>query len=189
MVVEQIKKRNGMMVPFDLEKITHAIKKGMLAINHEDNGDAKMVAEHVQEELNKKSDTDKNYIPNVEDIQDIVEEKLMADGLHGVAKEYILYRQKRIEERKRDIFKKRITLKPHDYPELLEYVDAIRHSYWIHTEFNYTSDIQDFKVNISESERNALKNTMLAIAQIEVSVKTFWGKIYDHLPKPEIASV
>ena len=65
-------------------------------------------------------------------------------------------------------------MKPYEYPELLEYVDAIRHSYWIHTEFNFTSDIQDFKVNVSEQERNALKNTMLAIAQIEVSVKTFW---------------
>lgn len=65
-------------------------------------------------------------------------------------------------------------MKPYEYPELLEYVDAIRHSYWIHTEFNFTSDVQDFKVNVTDAERNALKNTMLAIAQIEVSVKTFW---------------
>lgn len=189
MVVKQIKKRNGIMALFDMKKIINAIQKGMLAVDYEDKGDAKMVAQHVQDKLNQKSDEDTSYIPNVEDIQDIIEEKLMDSWLHHVAKEYILYRQKRNEERKRDIFKKRITLKPHDYPELLEYVDAIRHSYWIHTEFNYTSDIQDFKVNVSDSERNALKNAMLAIAQIEVSVKTFWGKVYDHLPKPEIASV
>ena len=80
-------------------------------------------------------------------------------------------------------------MKPYEYPELLEYVDAIRHSYWIHTEFNFTSDVQDFKVNVTDAERNALKNTMLAIAQIEVSVKTFWGDIYKRLPKPEIGSV
>jgi len=68
-------------------------------------------------------------------------------------------------------------------------VDAIRHSYWLHTEFNYTADIQDFKVNISEKERSAIKNSMLAIAQIEVAVKTFWGDIYKKMPKPEIGAV
>ena len=91
-----------------------------------------------------------------------------------MAKAYILYRQQRIEERKRHIFQERINLKPYEYPELLEYVDAIRHSYWLHTEFSFTSDIQDFKVNVTPQERNALQNAMLAIAQIEVSVKTFW---------------
>ena len=70
-----------------------------------------------------------------------------------------------------------------------EYVDAIRHSYWIHTEFNYTSDIQDFKTGLNDTERSAIKNTMLAISQIEVAVKTFWGDIYNKMPKPEIGSV
>jgi len=88
----------------------------------------------------------------------------------------------------RDIFEYRRNLKPYEYPELYEYVDSVRHSYWIHTEFNFTSDIQDFKL-ISEVERNAVKNAMLAIAQIEVQVKTFWGEIYKKLPKPEIGAV
>lgn len=66
---------------------------------------------------------------------------------------------------------------------------AIRHSYWLHTEFNYTGDVQDFKVNVSNAERSALKNAMLAIAQIEVAVKTFWGDIYKRMPKPEIGAV
>ena len=88
-----------------------------------------------------------------------------------------------------NIFERRVNLKPYEYPELIEYVDAIRHSYWVHTEFNYTSDIQDFKVNVTDAERSAIKNAMLAIAQVEVAVKTFWGDIYHRLPKPEIGSV
>ena len=64
-------------------------------------------------------------------------------------------------------------MKPYEYPELLQYVDAVRHSYRIHTEFNFTSDIQNFNVDITDVEKSAIKNTMLAIAQIEVSVKTF----------------
>lgn len=177
------------MVDFDLKKIINAIQKGMIASDHPQLEDAEIIAEKVHQAMIAKWDNQQDYIPNVEDVQDIVEEQLMESGLHHVAKNYILYRQERIQERKRDIFKKRITLKPYEYPELLEYVDAIRHSYWIHTEFNFTSDVQDFKINVSEAERNALKNTMLAIAQIEVSVKTFRGDIYKKLPKPEIWSV
>lgn len=177
------------MVDFDLKKIINAIQKGMIASDHPQLEDAEMIAEKVHQAMIAKWDNQQDYIPNVEDVQDIVEEQLMESWLHHVAKNYILYRQERIQERKRDIFKKRITLKPYEYPELLEYVDAIRHSYWIHTEFNFTSDVQDFKINVSEAERNALKNTMLAIAQIEVSVKTFRGDIYKKLPKPEIWSV
>lgn len=93
------------------------------------------------------------------------------------------------KELERDLFKKRVNLKPYEYPELYEYVSAIRHSYWIHTEFNYLSDIQDFKTAVSDSERQAIKNSMLAIAQIEVSVKAFWGDIYKKIPKPEVAAV
>ena len=88
----------------------------------------------------------------------------------------------------RDIFKPRANLKPYEYPELNSYTDAVRHSYWVHTEFNFTSDVQDYKV-ITDVERNAIKNAMLAIAQIEVAVKTFWGDIYKRLPKPEVGSV
>lgn len=90
---------------------------------------------------------------------------------------------------KHNIFSKRINIKPYEYPELLKYVEAIRHSYWVHTEFNYDPDIQDMKVNMKQHEREALKRAMLAISQVENAVKTFWGNIYTHLPKPEIAKV
>lgn len=87
------------------------------------------------------------------------------------------------------IFKKRVNILPYEYPQLLEFKDAIRHSYWIDTEFNFTDDIQDFKVNISDEEREVIKRAMLAIAQIEVEVKTFWGKMYERMPIPEIGDV
>lgn len=88
-----------------------------------------------------------------------------------------------------DIFTRRENLKPYEYPDLLEYKDAIRHSYWVHTEFKFTSDVQDYHINVTDVERSAFKNAMLAIAQIEVAVKTFWGGIYKKMPKPEIGGV
>ena len=88
-----------------------------------------------------------------------------------------------------DLFTRRLNLKPYQYPEVLEYVNAIRHSYWVHTEFNYSADIQDLKVNLSADEAAIIRKAMLAIAQIEVSVKTFWSKLYDYFPKPEFQAV
>lgn len=89
----------------------------------------------------------------------------------------------------KSLFEKRVQLKPYEYPQFEEYIDAIRHSYWVHTEFNYTSDVQDFKVNVTPHERGVIKRAMLAIAQIEVAVKSFWGGIHLRFPKPEVAAV
>lgn len=84
------------------------------------------------------------------------------------------------------IFDKRISYKPFEYPEVLQFIEAINKSFWVHSEVDFTADIQDFHSNLNEKEKNAIKNALLAIAQIEVSVKTFWGNLYQHLPKPEL---
>src|SRR5690606_4492706 len=132
---------------------------------------------------------DNGNILTVEDVQDVVETVLLNSEYKATAKAYIVYREKRSQARKPDIFKRRLNLKPYEYPQLNEYKEAIQHSYWLHTEFNYTSDVQDFKVNVTDAERNAIKNAMLAIAQVEVAVKTFWGDLYRRLPKPVVGSV
>jgi len=88
-----------------------------------------------------------------------------------------------------NIFEARANILPYEYPQLLEYKDAIRHSYWIDTEFNFTEDIQDFKINLSKQEREVIKKTMLSIAQIEVSVKTFWADMYKRMPIAEVGDV
>lgn len=56
----------------------------------------------------------------------------------------------------------------------------------MHSEIDFTADIQDFHSQLQPHEKNAVKNALLAIAQIEVSVKTFWGNLYNHMPKPEL---
>ena len=87
------------------------------------------------------------------------------------------------------LFAPRVNLKPYAYPDLLRYKTAIRQSYWVHDEFNFEGDIQDFHVRCTDAERSIIKKTMLAIAQIEVSVKTFWADIYKRLPVPEVGAV
>lgn len=189
MEIERIRKRSWEIENYNLDKIIRAAYKWLESVGNKDLKDAQRVAEKVDLFLKKECEEKDECVPSVEHIQDIVERVLMELWFYDAAKSYILYRESKIKERKRDIFKPRINLKPYEYPELYEYVDAIRHSYWLHTEFNFTSDIQDFKVNVSPSERNAIQNAMLAIAQIEVAVKTFWWNVYSRLQKPEIGSV
>ncbi len=202
MEIKNIRKRDGSVQAFDMEKIQNAIWKALAETREGSIDDAKKVAELVhqktiamcvqaatapEDDPVAKKCTD-GY-PAVEEVQDLVEQALMELDYFETAKAYIIYRNARKKLRERDIFKKRVNLKPYEYPELYEYVSSIRHSYWIHTEFNYTSDINDFHVNVTAAERNTIKNAMLAIAQIEVAVKTFWGDIYKKMPKPEIGAV
>lgn len=189
MNITKVQKRNGDINDFDIQKIIKAIANAMREINTGSREDAEKVAELVYQELLTRGEMNPHYIPNIEEIQDIVEEALMVSSFREVAKAYIIYRQARAQERKTNIFERRVALKPYEYPQLNEYVDAIRHSYWIHTEFNFTSDIQDFKIHLNDIERNAIKNAMLAISQIEVAVKTFWGDIFKKMPKAEIGAV
>lgn len=87
------------------------------------------------------------------------------------------------------IFEKRVAFKPFEYPEIIEYKNAINHSYWLVSEWNFISDIHDFNVKLNDVERRILKNAMLAISQIEVSVKKFWTKLGDRFPKAEFEQV
>ncbi|NLJ15517.1 MAG: hypothetical protein GX346_00090 [Clostridiales bacterium] len=179
-------KRDGSTVPFNIDKITIAISKAGKETGEFNKAESEKLAFLVLDKIIERNNLDEL---SVEYVQDLVEEVLLDSKYKKSAKAYIIYREHRNLNRKRNLFKKRLNLKPYEYPELIEYVDAIRHSYWIHTEYNYTSDIQDFKVNVTEVERNAIKNAMLAIAQVEVAVKTFWGDIFKRIPKPEVGSV
>ena len=88
-----------------------------------------------------------------------------------------------------DIFQSRKAFKPYEYPEVTKFVDAINHSYWLHSELNFISDVQDFKTKLTKEEKFCIHKTLLAISQIEVKVKSFWSKLYTYIPKPEIAAV
>lgn len=202
MEIKHIKKRDGSLQSFDIQKIEHAILMALRETGEGTEEDAAKVATKVHqntvsmcvqagtaEEGSPRSLKCADGYPTVEEVQDLVEASLMELDYFDTAKAYIIYRNARKKMRESDIFRKRASLKPYEYPELYEYVDAIRHSYWVHTEFNFTGDVQNFHVNVNDVERSAIKNTMLAIAQIEVAVKGFWGDIYKKMPKAEIGAV
>lgn len=184
-MVEYVVKRDGSSESFAREKIVVAIQKAMKSIKITSKSLPDEIADEVIKRLESARTVGGDMGIEVNTIHKTVEDVIMDMGIHNLAREYIVYRAKNMP----DIFRKRQNLKPYEYPQLIEYLEAIRHSYWIHTEFNYSGDIQDMKVRLTAEEADIVKRAMLAISQIEVQVKTFWTKIGDRMPKPEVQAV
>lgn len=95
--LKKVIKRNGSIVPFDEKRITRAIYRAMMASNE---GGEKQAEKIMNEVLNallilRKNKKIKNFIPSVEQIQDLVENELIAGNFVQTAKSYILYRKER----------------------------------------------------------------------------------------------
>jgi ribonucleoside-diphosphate reductase beta chain len=84
------------------------------------------------------------------------------------------------------IFDEQISRKPNLYPWVEEYIDSMHNGFWTDKEFSFKSDIQQFKVNLTDQEREIIVRTLSAIGQIEVAVKTFWAKLGENLPHPSL---
>ena len=94
-MIQQIVKRDGRVVPFELDKITEAIYKAAQALGGQDRSMAEKLATDVVAYLEQKG----NEIPSVEQIQDAVEHTLIENGHARTAKEFILYRSTRTRVR------------------------------------------------------------------------------------------
>ncbi|MEK9177971.1 MAG: ATP cone domain-containing protein, partial [Patescibacteria group bacterium] len=97
--IPTIIKRDGRIVPFDVEKITNAIWKGMNTTKEGTIEEARQVASQVYAELIRIKRKFSNFIPQVEGIQDIVEQELMRSDYIKTAKHYVLYRDERAQLR------------------------------------------------------------------------------------------
>jgi|TARA_R100001480_G_scaffold149812_1_gene149948 ribonucleoside-diphosphate reductase beta chain len=87
------------------------------------------------------------------------------------------------------IFEEQISRKPDHYPWAEEFIEAMHNGFWTDKEFSFTSDVQDFSVNLNDTEREMIIRTLSAIGQIEVAVKKFWSKLGDNLPHPSLTDL
>jgi anaerobic ribonucleoside-triphosphate reductase len=90
-------KRDSKLEPFDQERITIAIWKAAKAVGGKDKEQAKRVSDEVVTLLNKMYGDD--GVPTVEEIQDLVEKRLIENGHASTAKAYILYRKQHTDMR------------------------------------------------------------------------------------------
>src|SRR4030042_2032250 len=89
----KVQKRDGTIVDFDQTRITNAIFKAITSTGQGDGIKSKKLSDQVVKILNRRFK--KEEISNIEQIQDIIEEVLVLNGLVETAKAYILYREQR----------------------------------------------------------------------------------------------
>ena len=92
--INEIRKRNGTVTAFDIDKISNAIYQALAATSKADRGVADKLAGEVLNKLLEQGFTS-DKAPTVEDIQDIVESTLIDSGNSDIAKSYIVYRHER----------------------------------------------------------------------------------------------
>jgi len=188
--VTKVRKREGELVNFNEEKIINAVEKAITAA--EGKGDKKLsekISDGVVLILNKRFGKDK--VPGVEDIQDIVEEALMKEGLSRVAKAYILYRKERAQMREsRKMVPKTVRQlaresKKYFKNSLAEFIYYRTYSRWIEEEGRRETWIEtvdrymDFmKENLgkrlSENEYEEVRGTILRQEAVP-SMRLTWG--------------
>ncbi len=123
----KVEKRNGIIVEFESDKISEAVKKAMAETE-------KGIDEKLADEIGKKAlkELENGGIVHIEDIQDFVEVELMKTR-PNVAKRYIIYRQERAKLREegwemsdlqRDIYEKKYRYEGENFDSFLNRVSG-----------------------------------------------------------------
>jgi len=176
--IKSVQRRNGVIVPFDIEKIRSAINKAMLASGEGSPKEALLVANRVYMELVRIAKHHKNFIPSVEGIQDAVEQELMLADYVKSSKNYILYREERSRLRSHDVvvpeYVKKLTAESKKYfrnplAELVYYrsyakwiEDEGRRETWVETIDRYINFMRkNLGSKLKESEYKEIRKAML----------------------------
>jgi len=97
MAIKSVRKRDGSVVDFNKDKVLEAIFKAAQSVGGSDRKEAERIADLAIKILNDKFKPE--YIPGVEEIQDVVEKALIETGHATTAKAYIVYRHQKSVER------------------------------------------------------------------------------------------
>jgi len=105
--ITKVKKRDGSIVDFEPQRIKTAVEKAAISTNRHDLEFSAAITSEVVKMLEKKfSGEDAPEMPNVENVQDIVEQALMKGEFFEIAKAYILYREQQTEKRQMELLEK-----------------------------------------------------------------------------------
>lgn len=89
--------------------------------------------------------------------------------------------------KKKSLLEERIVYKPFEYPEAFDYWMKAQQAHWLHTEVPMMSDVNDWKQNLTETEKNIIGSILKGFAQTETVVNDYWsGLVTKWFRKPEI---
>lgn len=85
------------------------------------------------------------------------------------------------------IIERRLFYKPFEYEEAFDYFKKQHRVHWLADEVPLASDLQDWHLVLTESDKNVIGNILKSFAQTEVYVNDYWStKVSLWFPKPEI---
>jgi ribonucleoside-diphosphate reductase beta chain len=81
----------------------------------------------------------------------------------------------------------RPTYAPFEYPKAYEYWELQQQSHWLHTEISMASDINDWKLVLSDAEKNIIGHILKGFTQSEIFIQEYWGQMVGKwFKKPEV---
>lgn len=81
----------------------------------------------------------------------------------------------------------RATFAPFEYDQAIRYWELQQQSHWLHTEVAMAGDINDWKLNLTDSERKLIGNILKGFTQSEIFIQEYWSRLVSSwFKKPEI---
>lgn len=81
----------------------------------------------------------------------------------------------------------RPTYAPFEYPMAYKLWEIQQQSHWLHTEINMASDVNDWKLNLTDNERHVVGMILKGFTQSEVFIQEYWSQmVAAWFKKPEI---
>lgn len=88
---------------------------------------------------------------------------------------------------KSNLLQERVVYKPFEYQTAADYWLKQQQAHWLHTEVPMMSDVNDWKQNLTETEKNIVGSILKGFAQTETVVNDYWsGLVTKWFRKPEI---
>jgi ribonucleoside-diphosphate reductase beta chain len=80
--------------------------------------------------------------------------------------------------------------KPFEYQQAFDYYKSQHRVHWLADEVPLSSDLNDWKMKLNNTEKNLIGNILKSFAQTEVHVNDYWsGKVSQWFPKPEVVAM
>ena len=89
-----------------------------------------------------------------------------------------------------NITEPRLWYKPFEYQQAFDFYKDQHRVHWLADEVPLASDLNDWKLKLTESEKNLIGNILKSFAQTEVHVNDYWStKVSMWFPKPEVQAM
>jgi len=81
----------------------------------------------------------------------------------------------------------RVYYRPFEYPQAYKFYETQQSVHWVKSEIKLAEDLQNWKNDLTQTEKNVIGGILKGFTQMEVLVGDYWRRVAEWFPKPEIA--